>query len=191
MASRAEELRKLAARVTTAAGDVSAVSGTSISEILDFMQKNLNVNGEGKLVVSEIKIPAEPGEGGEILSEPIYFNRLANGHYSTLVPNLGFEAGKTYEIRLSDGIDDSYVAMDCSIVPNEEIGSWTFFDQVPEGVSLVRAFTGALSAWFYIDAEVDENDELRYREGWTFIYVNDTDYLTSDNEVSIISIAEV
>lgn len=65
MESKSSMLKKLAARITTANGDVSAVQGTSISEIIKFMKENLNV-ADGALKVSELKIPAEPGVGGII-----------------------------------------------------------------------------------------------------------------------------
>ena len=47
-------LKRLAARLTTANGDVSAVPGQSICEVLDFMVKNLNVDASGYLIVSEL-----------------------------------------------------------------------------------------------------------------------------------------
>jgi len=89
MASRAEELRKLAARVTTAAGDTSAVSGTSISEILDFMRTNLNIV-DGKLKVSAIK-----GLPVNLLSAPIIVQDTTNTYTETL-DYLTIEADKSY-----------------------------------------------------------------------------------------------
>lgn len=96
MASRAEELRKLAARVTTAAGDVSAVSGTSISEILDFMRENLNVNGEGKLIVSKLK------KLGALFSYKLNGSEpQGQQFFGGLIDSVGLEERTMYDIKIS------------------------------------------------------------------------------------------
>ena len=46
-----DNLKKFAARIATANGDVSAVQGNSISEIISFMGENLNVDADGNLAV--------------------------------------------------------------------------------------------------------------------------------------------
>ena len=170
MASRAEELRKLAARVTTAAGDVSAVSGTSISEILDFMRTNLNIV-DGKLKVSAIKGPPV-----NLLSAPIiiqdttvkYENNfdfvLTSGKTCTLEGYYTTKTGETYTFKHS-------------VVPTDEIGARSVLFQ---------------------DTPVNGNFDLGVRitlfskdEGYTTVTIRDNSYVgTYVNYIEITSITE-
>lgn len=95
--SKASMLKKLAARITTANGDISAVQGTSISEILEFMADNLNVDSTGALIVSKIikKIIVDLSQG----------ERETNVYYVGNEP-FGLTYGKTYVLKYKiDGVE--------------------------------------------------------------------------------------
>ena len=58
--SMSSELKKLGCRFT-GESDISAIEGTSISEILGYITENLNVSN-GNLIVTEYKEPSNPSD---------------------------------------------------------------------------------------------------------------------------------
>lgn len=106
MANRRDGLIKLAARVTTAAGDTSAITGTSISEILEFMTDNLNVDANGALIVSELKLPVVSGGGGLLPTSVTLIDENGGQIFENKDFVLGLEADKKYEVSANvDGQD--------------------------------------------------------------------------------------
>ena len=65
MSRNVEELKKVVAMVTTAAGDVSLVEGNTKEEVLEYMVKNLNTDESRALLISQLRT--------NCLSEPIVF----------------------------------------------------------------------------------------------------------------------
>jgi len=109
MESKSSMLKKLAARITTANGDVSAVQGNSMSEIIKFMQENLNVV-DGELKVSALKVESA---GGSVLahftSDVPFYSRMdaycvckETNDYPDLIP--GEQYCLTYSV---DGVTKS------------------------------------------------------------------------------------
>lgn len=90
-----KEMKKLSARITTAAGDVSAVKGNTIAEVLAFTRENLNVNADGTIKVSKILKP-------NLLSEPVelpigWINQSQYSQGANFTrESLGLVAGKSY-----------------------------------------------------------------------------------------------
>lgn len=97
MSRNVEELKKIAARVTTANGDVSAVPGNTIEEVLEYIVKNFNVDASGYLIVSNLLINLLKRN---IAIQPV--DEGANlGATGSFISNdlLGLEANATYLLK--------------------------------------------------------------------------------------------
>ena len=167
-------LKKLAARITTAAGDIGAVKGQTIAEVIAYIQGNLNVNENGNVKVSEIKGPSVNDDN--LLSAPIviqdttvkYENNfdfvLTSGKTCTLEGYYTTKSGETYTFKHS-------------VVPTDEIGA--------------RSIT-------FQDSPVYGNHDLGVRitlfskdEGYTTVTIRDNSYTgTYVNYIEVTSITE-
>lgn len=121
MNSIAQELKQFAARITTAAGDVASVKGQSISEVLDYTFKNLNVDENGALVVSEIVEPVKPSVGGgNLLKAPATISPSDN-QVILLDYSLNLEEGKSYKVIGTKGENNTAFEFTSIVVGNAPI----------------------------------------------------------------------
>ena len=168
--SKVDEIKKVAAMVTTAEGDLSAVEGVSISEVIEFMADNLNVAEDGTLVVSELLKPVV-----NLLSEPIPLEIQADGKVSQHIDNINLELGKTYNVLVNGKYSGNDNVFEAVAEVMESSSTYPPYNvEIEEGLLLLPAYTGAIAVHIYPNAKLEEG-QLVYSENTAYVYVTDTE----------------
>lgn len=178
MKSKASILKKLAVRLTTA-NDISEVQGTSISEIINFITNNANLDADGKLIVKEYVEPVEPGVVVNLLKAPVTAATASDDpHIFSLGYSLGLEVGKSYKLSGTYGAN------------NTELNATAEFVEI-EGMQLLECIDEdeAIALYIYDKTAMDENEAPVYDENNAMLIITVID--EEDAPFTLNSITEV